>query len=648
MKNGKTGILFLMIFFVSSIICASNGPLSYTPLKPKPGDKIQIMYDARNTVLKDKNKIDLHVFCYSIYGEISPDNIKKKILIEMRKEGDVWKGVMECGSNIDLVGILPSSDTEFDNNNGEGYIIKFYDNEGNETPGSILGYAAALTGNYFSFFIKFTKTDFNEAYTIMKKVFNIFPKLKAPMAVPLLKAIQKLKGVNTDSLINSELGNVENDPQVNEEYLITLQKYITGKNDSVRSAQIKDLTLQKFPIGFTSRTLRSEEIDDEPDFNKKIDLAFKLDEKWHSWFAKNINYTTFPEQVLSSAATEKRTDLIKQIYDRMINNCVDLSYFHPTSNIDEMIKNDVALDIAIDWGKRYEKYLETNYVSWALRENEIPIQQREQVQEMIKNEIKKILGMMYYAKGEKDEADKYLSNVPLDEYFEWQNANTKEIILNYFIEKKKYDTAKVCLEKAVSSGKIDDVVKKYLKEIYVIGNKNDKGYEEYYSKLVKSSAVEIKNKLSAELLNNKAPEIELKDLEGNTVSLAKLKGKIVILDFWATWCGPCKASFPAMQKAVDTYKNNKDIVFLFINTFENVKDKKQNAKKFIDKMKYTFHVLLDEENKAANDYGVGGIPTKVVIGKDGNIKFKKSGGSSFEEELLTEIATMIELASKQI
>src|ERR1700748_85368 len=67
-------------------------------------------------------------------------------------------------------------------------------------------------------------------------------------------------------------------------------------------------------------------------------------------------------------------------------------------------------------------------------------------------------------------------------------------------------------------------------------------------------------------VNQSAPDFKLKDIDGKEISLASLNGKIVIVDFWATWCGPCKASFPGMQLAVNNFKNDKDVVFLFIDT----------------------------------------------------------------------------------
>lgn len=111
-----------------------------------------------------------------------------------------------------------------------------------------------------------------------------------------------------------------------------------------------------------------------------------------------------------------------------------------------------------------------------------------------------------------------------------------------------------------------------------------------------------------------APDFALTDLDGKEVTLASLKGKVVLLDFWATWCGPCVAAMPTMQKLHDEFKS-KGVVVLGVNTWEQ---KPQAAKDFIAKKKFTYGCLL-KGDELATAYGIGGIPTLVVIGKDGRI-----------------------------
>ena len=111
-------------------------------------------------------------------------------------------------------------------------------------------------------------------------------------------------------------------------------------------------------------------------------------------------------------------------------------------------------------------------------------------------------------------------------------------------------------------------------------------------------------------------------LDGKEVTLASLKGKVVLLDFWATWCGPCKAAMPTIQKISEDYKS-KDVVVLGVNTFEQKPDA---AKDYLAKKKFTYGCLL-KGDELAKAYGVTGIPTLVIIGKDGKVASTEVGMS---------------------
>jgi peroxiredoxin len=166
---------------------------------------------------------------------------------------------------------------------------------------------------------------------------------------------------------------------------------------------------------------------------------------------------------------------------------------------------------------------------------------------------------------------------------------------------------------------------------------------------------DLRAEVAKKMVNEPAPMFALKDFSGKTISLADLRGKVVIIDFWATWCGPCKVSFPGMQMAVTKYKDNPNVEFLFIDVSEVTDDYVDVVKKFIADNNYTFHVLFDDKNpktgklnKTAKIYGAPGIPAKYVIDKKGNIRFKSIGFGGTIERLAKEVDYMIEFATKPI
>jgi AhpC/TSA family len=99
------------------------------------------------------------------------------------------------------------------------------------------------------------------------------------------------------------------------------------------------------------------------------------------------------------------------------------------------------------------------------------------------------------------------------------------------------------------------------------------------------------------------------------------------------------------SKAQETLKGRGDVTFVFVDTWESFKNKKQNAADFMTKNNYPFHVLLDDDSKVVADFKVNGIPTKFVIDKTGNIRFKSIGFGGNDDALIDEVSMMVEMAS---
>lgn len=125
-------------------------------------------------------------------------------------------------------------------------------------------------------------------------------------------------------------------------------------------------------------------------------------------------------------------------------------------------------------------------------------------------------------------------------------------------------------------------------------------------------------------VGNKAPDFELKTLTGDTVKLSDYKGKKVMLNFWATWCPPCKAEMPEMQKYYESNKEKVEILAVNMDTNNDVAG-------FVKNGGYTFPILLDEKNDVNKDYGIVSIPTTFFIDEQGVITHKINGQMKLED-----------------
>jgi peroxiredoxin len=125
-----------------------------------------------------------------------------------------------------------------------------------------------------------------------------------------------------------------------------------------------------------------------------------------------------------------------------------------------------------------------------------------------------------------------------------------------------------------------------------------------------------------------APDFELTTLEGEQISLSSLKGKKVIINFWATWCPPCRAEMPDMQKIHDTYGDKVVVAAVNLTSSEKSID---SVKGFIDELGLSFPVLLDKKGDINKQYEVMSYPTSYIVNENGIITTKFIGAMNYEQ-----------------
>jgi len=132
---------------------------------------------------------------------------------------------------------------------------------------------------------------------------------------------------------------------------------------------------------------------------------------------------------------------------------------------------------------------------------------------------------------------------------------------------------------------------------------------------VTEAATQTTQETAAQTANPEMPDFTVYDLEGNAHRLSDYRGKPVILNFWASWCGPCKAEMPDFEEAYQTY--GEDIHFLMVNLTDGRAETPEVVAAFIAEQGYTFPVFCDSDMDASAVYGINAIPVSYFIDAEG-------------------------------
>ena len=141
-------------------------------------------------------------------------------------------------------------------------------------------------------------------------------------------------------------------------------------------------------------------------------------------------------------------------------------------------------------------------------------------------------------------------------------------------------------------------------------------------------AVEATQTTGGEAEPNPAPDFTFYNLEGNAHKLSDFQGKPVLLNFWASWCGPCKSEMPEFQNFYETY--GEDVHFVIVNLTDGVQETVESASAYIAQEGYTFPVYFDSDLEGAYGYGVNAVPVTYFIDAEGNFVAWAQGALSAE------------------
>jgi thiol-disulfide isomerase/thioredoxin len=142
---------------------------------------------------------------------------------------------------------------------------------------------------------------------------------------------------------------------------------------------------------------------------------------------------------------------------------------------------------------------------------------------------------------------------------------------------------------------------------------------------------------SLALTPSAAPDFSLAAMAGNTVNLAQYKGQVVMINFWATWCGPCRTEMPLLEQL---HKKYKPMGFTMLGV--NVEPDSAGAVQWLKATPVTFPILFDTDSKVSKLYAVQGMPSTVIVDRKGQVRFIHRGYKAGDEnEYLDQIRALV-------
>ncbi len=627
----------LLVSFVVLTISLSAQSFSFDPKEPSAGEQITLHYDALDGPLQNETA---HAIIYSLRIGEEPEAYEANLI-----EG---KGSFTVPKNSQALFIKFSNPDEsiIDKNNEKGYPVLLYNNGKTKERSN-----AAIASTYIKYNrYVYIDNDITTGASYLTKELNDYPNQKSDNEIYALIASVGKAQDNHDVIdeVRDRIGGVQSKTDATEkelEYAASLARVI---KDKTLLDEIEETITNKFPNGnLATRTTvnESRNIDD-------IDLLLSNYENLKNQLSGDKDAQSYRNSMLRTIANHYGADDdIDNFwkYANMIDNQTMLASLYNSLAWEfsgESLDGEGShIDFGEELSRKSLKIIESEKVDKTQKPTYFTDTRWQNNMDYSYAMYADTYALLAHKLGDKEGALKYQSIAVKENEYQDGDMNTR-----YAVFKEAQDgglSVMPFLEKMIKEGQASIRMKTQYLRLFKENLTVDQAAEKYVALLEAEAKEKHREEIKEKIIEEEGKTYSLVNLDGEIVSSQSMQGKIVVLDFWATWCGPCKASFPGMQKAVDKYADDPNVEFLFVDTWESGEDVEGKVRKFINDNAYRFNVLMDSKNEVVANYGVSGIPTKFILDKEGNIRYKSVGFGGNDAELIDELSIVIDILKSE-
>jgi len=625
------------------------------PNIPISGSTLNMTYDSKGGPLESLTNINGYAYVFNDYRWEIED-------LKMKKNGAVWNADFTVPKKCAFMAFKFYGNTDngivTDTGQDTGYLLVVFKEPKVKMPGADLAWATFrnkdFNGQFGGYFKEFTIDGDATEYWLKKEVAdngNRFPEFFDTY----FKVLKVQKPEKFQELGSRFLGDftkkINGMPE--EVYLKVHNIYLYELKNKAKSDSVENVIVKQFPKGAFLRQKAYQKIMPIADASErnKVSSQFLVDFPYTSDVPDSQKY--FYDNIVKMQfgyyfETKDYKSILAMIPNMNFANLND-AYHQNISKamylkvVDPAVIETMAVPIIKQMQQKVNDMSYMQGLYWS------PNQATENAKNQLNNELVIQIRMYDILKKYKEVLETF-ELLPFEKRYEKASINDIHIKALEAFNKPILEV----LKNAARANTLSESATAKLKELYLKEGKKEADFPAYLEQLKKENKPEEKIALMDPV---PAPAIKVQTTDGKQKQLALDSGKIIVIDFWATWCGPCKKAFPAMQQLVNNFKEDKQVEVYFISTQETKEGYKKEALAYLKEKGLKLDTYFDlvkkgggTNNESFSKYAAifksSGIPRKVVI-KNGQIRFTSEGYSGNPGQLVDELTEVINALKKE-